>query len=84
MPTAANGITRNVFKFQRKCGSNNQIANGCAKPAANCLITSYYNIAVSNAQLACRLQCVQLLDYIILFARAVIPTGGAVILTECP
>ena len=63
VPTAANGITRNVFKFQRKCGSNHQIANGCAKPPANCLITSYYNIAVSNAQLACRLQCVHLLDY---------------------
>ena len=38
MATAANGITSNVFKFQRKCGSN-QIANGFVKTAANCLIT---------------------------------------------
>ena len=37
VPSAVNGIMKNVFKFQRKCGSNH-IANGCAKTAANCFV----------------------------------------------
>ena len=37
VPTATNGITTNVFKFQKKRESN-QIANGCAKIVANSLL----------------------------------------------